>query len=130
MRRFLKATILTVIATTSLLGPAVAVRAVDVTSKGCEGITNSAICTDANTGKTGNPLLGSDGVLTKAISLLSLATAIISVIVIVVAGIRFSVSQGDSQKVNVARNSIIYALVGIVVATVSQGIVIFVLKKL
>jgi hypothetical protein len=59
-----------------------------------------------------------------------LVVGIVSIVIIVIAGIRFMTSQGNPQTINSARNQIIYATVGIVVAALAQGIVTFVLKKL
>ena len=49
--------------------------------------------------------------------------AAISIIVIVVAGMRFVLSQGNSEKANNARNTIIYAAVALGLAAGAFGIV-------
>ncbi len=53
----------------------------------------------------------------------------IAVIMIVISGIRYVLSQGDPQTVAKARQSIIYALIGLVVALSAELIVTFVLGK-
>ena len=53
-----------------------------------------------------------------------------AVIVIVIAGFRMVTANGDSQAVAKARSSIIYAVVGIVVAVSAYAIVNFVLDQL
>lgn len=108
----------------------VGVHAVDLNSEACQGITNSAVCNDANAGKTDNPLFGRNGALTRVISVLSMVLAVIAVIVLVIAGIRFAVSQGNSQSVSNVRNTVIYAIVGLVVAALAQALVQLVLTKL
>jgi hypothetical protein len=50
----------------------------------------------------------------------------IAMLVIVIAGIMFILSRGDPQKSAVARNSIIYAAVGLAIMTVAFSIVSFV----
>ena len=52
---------------------------------------------------------------------------IVAVIIIVVGGQRFIVSQGDAQKINAARGMIIYGVVGLVVALLAFAVVNFVL---
>lgn len=52
---------------------------------------------------------------------------ILAVIIVVVGGQRFIVSQGDSQKITAARNMIIYGVIGLVVAILAFAIVNFVL---
>ena len=108
----------------------VAVHAVNVVAPGCEGITDSAVCKDAESGQTSNPLFGPDGILTTAIKLLSFVAGIIAVIILIVTGIRFATSQGNPQTIGELRGSIIYVAVGLAVTVVSQAIVQLVLDKL
>lgn len=55
--------------------------------------------------------------------------AVISIFVIVIAGIQMATSQGDSAKVAKARNMILYGIVGLVVAILAFSIVNFVLVR-
>lgn len=50
----------------------------------------------------------------------------VAIIMIVLGGIRYTLSQGDSSALTSAKNTIIYAVVGLVVAILASGIVIFV----
>lgn len=50
----------------------------------------------------------------------------VSTIVIIIAGISFITSQGDPQKTKNARNTIIYAVVGIIIAALATSIIRFV----
>ena len=50
---------------------------------------------------------------------------VVAVVVIVVAGQRYIVAQGDPGKVTAARNMLIYAIVGLVIAILSFAIVSF-----
>lgn len=113
----------------STLMPATAL-AVDVISPACNDINDSTVCKDSASSTNKNTILGRDGIITKVINVLSIVIGIVSVIVIIVAGIRYIVSSGDSGKITDARNSIIYAVVGLVVALLAQAIVTFVIKKL
>ncbi len=51
---------------------------------------------------------------------------IIAVIMIVIGGIRYVVSNGDSSAVAGAKNTILYAVIGLVVAILAYAIVNFV----
>jgi hypothetical protein len=53
----------------------------------------------------------------------------IAVLIIVIAGLRFILANGDPQNVAKARNTIIYAGVGLVVAVSAEIIVTFVLNN-
>jgi hypothetical protein len=54
---------------------------------------------------------------------------IVGVIMIIVGGFRYTTSGGDAAKLKNARDTIIYAVVGIVVAIMSYAIVNFVIGK-
>lgn len=54
----------------------------------------------------------------------------VSVIMIVFGGFRYIISNGDSNQVTAAKNTILYAVVGLVVALVAYAIVNFVLTDI
>jgi multisubunit Na+/H+ antiporter MnhB subunit len=51
----------------------------------------------------------------------------VSVIMLIIGGIRYTISQGDSSAVTSAKNTILYAIIGIIVALLAYAIVNFVL---
>jgi uncharacterized membrane protein YuzA (DUF378 family) len=51
-----------------------------------------------------------------------------AVIMIIVAGLKFVTANGDSSRVASARNTLIYALIGIAIAALAQVLVHFVLS--
>lgn len=91
------------------------------------------VCEDAKKNQDlngGNSLLGPGGLITKIVTILNIVIGIVSVIMVIIGGLKLVLSNGDSNNVNSARNTIIYALVGIVIAVSGQLIVNFVLSKL
>lgn len=54
----------------------------------------------------------------------------LAVLFIVIGGLRYIMSQGDPQAVSKAKGTIIYALVGLVIAVSAEAIVSFVLGGL
>ena len=95
----------------------------------CQGKgAQSAAC--QSKGTINNPLLGPDGVLTKVVQILIIVVGIASVIVIMVGGFKYVISNGDSNNINSAKNTILYALIGLGVSIMAQAIVIFVLNRL
>jgi hypothetical protein len=68
-------------------------------------------------------------VLKTTIDVISYIIGIAAIIVLIIAGLEMVIGGGDAQSVASARNSMIYALVGIVVAVLAQSIVVFVLKN-
>ena len=69
--------------------------------------------------------LALDGIL----SLVFMVIALISLIVIVIQGIKYSLSSGNPEQTSSALRGIIYALVGLVVATSAWNIINFALDK-
>lgn len=65
----------------------------------------------------------------NVINTLLFVVGMAAVIVIVIAGFRMVTANGDSQAVAKARSSIIYAVVGIVVAVSAYAIVNFILDQ-
>lgn len=70
-----------------------------------------------------------DKAVAVAIDTFSWIVGVASVIMIIVGGFKYVTSSGDSNSVNSAKNTILYALVGLVVVALAQVIVRFVLNK-
>lgn len=70
-----------------------------------------------------------NNLLIKIVNIFSAVVGVIAVIMIIVGGLRYITSGGDSNKVGGAKTSIIYALIGLVVVALSQLIVHFVLAQ-
>lgn len=94
----------------------------------CKGNQDATICQDAKS--TGNPIYGPEGVIALAVNILSVIIGVAAVIVIIIAGIQYMLSTGDPTKVNNSKNAILYAIVGLIVAAVSQVIVKFIISKI
>jgi hypothetical protein len=69
-------------------------------------------------------------VVKSAINILLYVAGVIAVIIIVVGGLRFVTSEGDAQAANKAKNAVIYALTGLVVAVLAYALVNFILDKI
>jgi len=72
-------------------------------------------------------LFGDNGVFKTITSVLLFIIGAISVIMLIIGGIRYVVSGGDSGAVTSAKNTILYAIVGIVVAILAYALVNFVI---
>lgn len=69
------------------------------------------------------------GMLALGINILSLIVGVAAVIMVILAGFKYITSSGDSARVNSAKDTLLYAVIGIVVASLAQIIVQFVLAK-
>jgi len=63
------------------------------------------------------------------LNILSAVAAVVAVVMLVIAGLRFITSGGNEGAVKGAKNSIIYAVIGIVVIAFAQVIVHFVISN-
>jgi hypothetical protein len=91
----------------------------------CSTLGSNANCTATPTNGINISNLAVD-----IINILSIVVGVTAVFMIIIAGIRFITSNGDSGNVSSARSTIIYAIVGLVVVALAQIIVQFVLGKL
>lgn len=89
---------------------------------------DSTVCQEKN--NKDNPLWGPTGVITKATQLISILVGIASVFMIIISGIRFITSSGDPNTVNGAKNTLLYAVIGLIVAVVAQVLVGTVISKI
>lgn len=72
---------------------------------------------------------GEGGVFQTITNVLLFIIGAISVIMLIIGGIRYVVSGGDSSAVTSAKNTILYAIVGIIVALLAYALVNFVLSS-
>ncbi|MCB9820296.1 hypothetical protein H6796_03310 [Candidatus Nomurabacteria bacterium] len=72
-------------------------------------------------------LFGNAGVFSTITNVLLFILGAISVIMIIIGGLRYVISGGNSANVTAAKNTILYAIVGVVIALLSYAIINFVL---
>lgn len=70
-----------------------------------------------------------DEIVSQVINILSLGVGVVAVIMIILGGFRYITSGGDSGNVTSAKNTILYAVVGLVVVALAQVIVRFVIAR-
>jgi len=72
-------------------------------------------------------LFGQAGIFRTITNVMLYLVGAVSVIMLIIGGIRYVVSGGDSTAVQGAKNTILYAIVGIVVALLAYAVVSFVI---
>ena len=129
----LKRIIFTLIAGFGLLVPALVptmVSAEEVNLQGnlCDGAAfdpnSSTGC--AVTSDSGNQV---QSIIATVINIFSLVVGVIAVIMIIIGGVKYITSGGDSGNVTGAKNTILYAIIGLVIVALAQTIVFFVLGQ-
>jgi len=144
MFKKLKEIIVTLAASTLVLTPVLATataHAVDphntaTTNALCNGLDNanggdvtdpSAANTTCTSDSSSNTSI--NNVIHTVINLFSLIVGAVSIIMIIYGGFKYVTSGGNDSSVGSAKNTIVYALIGLVIVALAQVIVRFVLAK-
>jgi cytochrome bd-type quinol oxidase subunit 2 len=95
----------------------------------CAGVeldfnTNSTDCA-----KTAGSDAKVSGLIKTIINILSVVVGVIAVIMIIFGGLKYITSGGESNNISSAKNTIIFAIVGLVIVALAQFIVRFVLDR-
>lgn len=86
-------------------------------------------CQKNSAGENENPETELNKLIKNIVNIFSIIVGIVAVIMLIVGGFNFITSGGDSGKVTSARNTILYAIIGIVIVVFAQVIVRFVLQE-
>jgi uncharacterized membrane protein YuzA (DUF378 family) len=81
---------------------------------------------------SGTPDCSGNGIgnaISTAVNILSIVVGVAAVIMIILSGFKYLSSNGDSAKVTTAKSTLIYALVGVAIASLAQLLVHFVLYQ-
>ena len=127
MKFFKKLTLLLFLASSLLVAspPAVSFAAGNSNVEACEAV--KAINPGGSCEKNPNKRLSN--IVKVVLSLLSFIAGIIAVIMLIVGGLKYVTSQGDGNAAASARNTILYAIIGLVIVVFAQIIVRFVLSE-
>lgn len=91
-----------------------------------EGINAGVGCAEGN--DVPGQLFGGDGsIFTTVVNVLLFLIGAISVIMLIYGGIRYTTSGGNSANVTAAKNTIMYAIIGLIVAFLAFAVVNWVL---
>lgn len=130
-----------VLSLTLMLSAPAGVSAADYTCKDKKVVSDASKCTPSEcsatgglpggancTGQTGT-LFGEGGIFTIITNTLLFIIGAVSVIMIIYGGIRYTISGGDAAAVTAAKNTILYAVIGVIVSIMAYAIVNFVLTQ-
>ena len=101
--------------------PATEAAAINPLEGACSGNTTSEVCKKKDEKV--------EPILTTIVNVLLYIVGAVSVVMIIVAGILYSISGGDSGRVSKAKNMLTYAIVGLVVAFIAFAVVNWVLTQ-
>lgn len=107
----------------AVLSSPAAAHAIGFSDEACQGANFGSGCSGDSEGQ----ILG---IFESVASIILILIGAISVVVIIINAFRIVVSNGDSQSVASARNGIIFAVAGLVVAFAAYAIIEFVLDNI
>ncbi len=135
----IKRLIISALAALGLFAPAL----VPAVAHAQAGSTDQAITSGLNCGaelsfqiggtcEAGNTEIGGtlDNIFIQIINVISIIVAVAAVIMIIIGGFRYITSNGDSGAVSGAKNTILYAIIGLAIVALAQIIVRFVVQQL
>lgn len=131
----IKNLLLSVITSTALICGASSVALASAASSDlqdvCKNNSNSALCVGYEKGLDASP---SDNAMlklfTRIINILFFAAGVLAVFMVILGGFKYVTSAGDAQKAASGRQTLIFALIGLVVVVVSRQLLLFVLERL
>ena len=80
-------------------------------------------------GQVNVPTIGGNELLANALDLTYFLAGVIAVIVIIIAGLSYATSAGDSAKIAKAKNQILFALIGLVLILSAFAITAFIRER-
>lgn len=75
-------------------------------------------------------LFGDTGVFKQITNVVLYIVGVVAVIMLIIGGIKYVVSGGDAKKVTDAKNTVLYAIIGLIIAFLAFAIVNFVITTL
>lgn len=92
-----------------------------------QGAIGGVDCANPGAENVPQDLFGTGSIFTTIVNILLFIIGAISVIMLIFGGIRYTTSGGDSGAVTSAKNTIMYAIIGLVVAFLAFAVVNWVL---
>ena len=108
-----------------IVGMAVAIMAPEVSALTLREGAEAARCDGCP-----SDLFGDTGAFRQVTNTILYIVGIIAVVMLIIGGIKYVVSGGDSKKVTDAKNTVLYAIIGLVIAFLAFAIVNFVISAL
>lgn len=126
---------LSIVAVATLIAPGLVVTGAayaatsDLQKSLCSGTNLDLSGSKTNCGTGAGATTNLNTLLKQIVNIFSAVVGVAAVVMIIVGGLRYITSGGDSSKVGSAKNTLIYAIIGLVIVALAQIIVQFVFAK-
>lgn len=111
-----------------LIVPTVALAVAPAVNAESDFTLNSGVSSAKGDGVSDNTA-SPESLVKQFVNIFLFAVGALSVIMLIWGGIRYTTSAGDSNKVQAAKNTVLYAIVGLVIAILAYAIVNMVIGK-
>lgn len=108
---------------------AVSATVLNVVIMGVHAFAAGEISTGASAAQPSGSVNSLQANIRNITNTLMLIVGVIAVIMVIIGGIRYALSGGDENGVKTAKDTILYAVIGIVVAMLAYAIVNFVINR-
>lgn len=108
----------------------VQVGAVDVLDGTCKNAPSAVACQDRDQKPGNNRIYGQNGIITKVTRLIAMVVGVAAIIMLMIGGFKYIIASGDPANIKSAKNTILFALVGLGAAILAQVIVVFFINRL
>lgn len=92
-------------------------------------MSNQIQITSQDVGLQSAPSAITDTQVADVLNTVYMVAGIVAVIVIIIGGIRYTTSNGDAANVKSAKNTILYAVIGLIVIIMAAAITQFVVQR-
>lgn len=116
--------LVSVVAAVSLGGSAFAGTGNPIFDESCKATPTSALCQPQT-----EMLFGPNSIWTNIINTIIFVIGAVAVLMIVIGGLRYTLSAGDAGSTKSAKDTVLYAVIGLVIAVAAYAIVNFVLTS-
>ena len=101
----------------------------DIQSSLCGSAQDLSVSSTKDCKTTGGSESRFNKILTDIINIFSIIVGVVAVIMIIFGGFKYITSAGNQESIKSAKNTIIYALIGLIIVALAQVIVRFVLRE-
>ena len=116
--------------TASILGAIVGISALISTPAYAFDLTIGAGASSARGIDQATTLFGATGIFTTLTNVMLFGVGAISVIMVVIGGLRYVISGGSSTNITAAKNTILYAVIGLIISILAYALINFVIGSL
>lgn len=88
---------------------------------------SSAVCSEK---RTDDPISGPKGIILKVVDIIALIAGSIAIIMLIISGIKFVTSNGDSNGVSSAKNTILQVFIGLAIIILARFIITFIVTRI